>query len=349
MISTENFSKRLLGYNITDCEVRRKGFFYFVAREDYTQWTDWKDRGESPSEKSLYKRIITFIQDKEPGRQWGHGRLRGFSRITSGISNHPKEQFIAGSMNGQIYVLGGGDDEIENGVSDQLRGILTDFRNIGGALYVAGSGRVAGVRQGKNKWKWLTPDVPFDMSTEALSAGFDVIDGFSQQDVYAAGGKGDVWHCNGKVWRRVDFPSNVAIKAMCCGAGGRAYISGYEGLTFVGREDSWKPVKKREVIPLGFKDMVWYEDRVWCTNDSGVWWIINDEIVPADIPAFAKVSSGNLSARDGVLLLAGFFGAAYLENGQWNKIFNYGEMVERCKAEGLYEGALQARWHEFKD
>ncbi|WP_155274255.1 hypothetical protein [Pseudomonas chlororaphis] len=349
MISVENFSKRLLGYNITDCEVRRKGFFYFVAREDYTQWTDWKEQGESPSEKFLYKRIVTFIQDKEPERQWGHGRLRGFDRITCGISNHPKEQFVAGSMTGQIYVLGGGDDEIENGVSDQLRGILTDFRNIEGALHVAGSGRVAGVREGKNKWKWLASDVPFDMDTEALSAGFDAIDGFSRDDIYAAGGKGDVWHYNGEAWRRIDFPSNMTIEAVCCGADGRVYISGYEALTFVGRGDSWKPVKKKEIIPLGFKDMVWYEDRIWCTNDNGVWWIVNDEIVPANIPALAKVSSGNLSARDGVLLLAGFYGAAYLENGQWHQIFSYSEMVGRCKADGLYDGVLQARWHEFKD
>lgn len=349
MISNENFAKRILGYNITDCVVRRRDFFYFIAREDYTQWTDWKDQGDSPSEKSLYKRIITFIKNKEPERQWGHGRLRGFDRLTCGVSDHPKEQFIAGSMTGQIYVLGGGDDEIENGVSGNLRGILADFRNIDGDLYVAGSGRVAGVRQGKNSWKWLTPEIPFDMSTEALSAGFDVIDGFSRTDLYAAGGKGDVWHCDGTSWRRVDFPSNVTIEAMCCGADGRVYISGYEGLSFVGRGDTWKPIKRREIIPLGFKDLVWYEDRVWCTNDNGVWWIVNDEIVPADIPAFAKVSSGNLSVRDGVLLLAGFYGAAFLENGQWHEIFSYSEMVDRCKAEGLYDGALQARWHEFKD
>ena len=34
------------------------------------------------------------------------------------------------------------------------------------------------------------------------------------------------------------------------------------------------------------------------------------------------VYSGSLSARDGVLLLAGPNGAAFLENGQWTVIYN---------------------------
>ncbi|MDH4557274.1 hypothetical protein E8F11_19205 [Pseudomonas sp. BN417] len=349
MISTADFSKRLLGYNIVDCEVRRRDFFYFVAREDYTQWTDWKDKGDHPSERSLHKRVMSFVRSKEPTQQWGHCVLKGFSRLNSSVAFLPKEQLIVGSLSGQIFVLGAGDNEIQDEVKPDLRGSLRCLRTIDGSVYLAGSGRIVGVRRGKNDWQWLSRDTPYDKESELYSAGFGAIDGFFHDDIYSAGGDGDVWHYDGKSCRRVDFPSNVTSEAMCCGADGRVYISGYEGLTFVGRGDTWKPIKKREVIPLGFKDMVWYEDRVWCTNDNGVWWIINDEIVPADLPALAKVSSGNLSARDGVLLLAGFYGAAYLENGQWNQIFSYSEMVDRCKAEGLYDGVLQARWHEFKD
>ncbi len=30
--------------------------------------------------------------------------------------------------------------------------------------------------------------------------GFDDLDGFSEQDMYAVGGAGDVWHYNGEIW-----------------------------------------------------------------------------------------------------------------------------------------------------
>lgn len=206
-----------------------------------------------------------------------------------------------------------------------------------------------GIREGKDDWTWISTDLPYKKEDELFSAGFEALDGFSQDDLYAAGGKGDVWNFNGKQWRRIDFPSNLTIETLCCGGDGRVYISGYDGHTFVGRGDTWKKIESRELISLAFQDMIWYEDRIWCTNDYGVWWIVGDQLVKADIPAFARISAGHLSTRDGVLLLAGFYGAAFLEQGQWHKIFSYNEMVDRCKAEGLYDGVLQARWHEFKD
>lgn len=89
-ISTSVFSKKLLGYRITDCAVRRKDFFYLVAREDNIQWTDWADEGSCPREEALQKRIITFMKEKPSESQWGHGWLNGFSRLTCEVSNIPK-------------------------------------------------------------------------------------------------------------------------------------------------------------------------------------------------------------------------------------------------------------------
>ena len=95
--------------------------------------------------------------------------------------------------------------------------------------------------------------------------------------------------------------------------------------------------------------MLWYQDRVWCTSEYGVWWIQDDKVVPADIPGSAKICAGNLSARDGVLMLAGFNGVAMLENGEWNTLFRYHDMVEQCEELGIYESNLKARAHEFKN
>lgn len=348
MISVKEFSQRFLGFRVSDCEVRNREFFYFIAREDYTQWTDWEEQGSYPAEESLLKRVIS-IKRSTDSSQWGNATLQGYSRLMAGVAWSPKEQLIVGSLDGKIYIVGGGEIGAQDSIGERLPGALCRFSTIQDELYLAGSGRCAAKRTGKNQWKWLSHDIPYDRSRERTTAGFRAIDGFSSQDIYAAGGEGDVWHYNGSAWRRVDFPSNVFLETVCCGGDGRVYISGYEGHTFVGQGDTWKKVSTREDISLAFQDMVWYEDRVWCTNDYGVWWIVGDQLMKADIPAFARISAGHLSTRDGVLLLAGFYGAAFIENGQWHKIFNYGEMVDRCKAEGLYDGVLQARWHEFKD
>ena len=348
-METINFSKELLGFNIVDCVVRSRDKFYFLARENYTQWTDWKDVGRYPDDTALELRVISYFSSKPIGSQWGHAILNGFDLASAAVAINPKEQLVVSSISGQLYAVGSGEAGMEDSISSQSRGGIFRLKTVSDTLYAVGGMRTFGFREQKNQWHWHNKNIPLTEEDESGWPGFRDLDGFSKADIYAVGGYGDVWSFNGHAWRQVDFPSNLFIKTVCCGGDGRVYISGYEGQTFVGRGDIWKKVASKELITLAFKDMVWYEDRVWCANDSGVWWIINDEIVCADIPAFAKVSSGHLSARDGVLLLGGFYGAAFLENGQWHEIFSYDEMVDRCKAEGLYDGVLQARWHEFKD
>ncbi|MCY1291642.1 hypothetical protein D9M70_408390 [compost metagenome] len=349
MIDTRAFSEDFLGYNIVDCEVRSRDIFYFVAREDCTQWTDWEDSGSYPHDTALTLRVITNFMSKPKDSQWGHAILNGFNISTIGISKKPKEQLFLVSISGQTYAIGSGEAGMEENIRTQIRGGVFKLKTISDILYATGGGRTIGFRENKNQWHWYNKNIPLTERDKSESPGFRDLDGFSKDDMYAVGGDGDVWQLNGTIWRRADFPSNLFLETVCCGADGRVYISGYEGHTFVGRGDAWKKVKSKELISLAFKDMVWYEDRVWCTNDYGVWWIVGDQLVKANIPAFAQISAGHLSARDGVLLLAGFYGAAYLENGQWHQIFSYSEMVDRCKAEGLYDGVLQSRWHEFKD
>ncbi|MCV4592615.1 hypothetical protein OFC51_26410, partial [Escherichia coli] len=65
------------------------------------------------------------------------------------------------------------------------------------------------------------------------------VDGFSENDIYAAGGKGDVWNFDGDEWRQIHFPSNMLIESICCGQDGYVYIGAQSGTVFKGRKDQW--------------------------------------------------------------------------------------------------------------
>jgi len=152
-------------------------------------------------------------------------------------------------------------------------------------------------------------------------AGFNDIDGFSANDIYCVGGKGDVWHFNGKAWTQIHFSSNIDLSSVCCAGDSQVYISGYGGTTFKGRGQKWKQIFKGEMA-MPFKRMEWFENKVWCTSDYGLWTLENDKLVePAEVTDEIKVCSGYMSTRDGVLLIAGPGGAAYKEAGVWHKIF----------------------------
>lgn len=93
------------------------------------------------------------------------------------------------------------------------------------------------------------------------------------------------------------------------------------GTVYRDRGDDWTLLYDG-MMTIPFKDMVWYQDRVWCTSDYGLWTITNGNLQEAPVEAGVKICFGYLSARDGVLLVAGHGGAAFCEDGEWKVIFH---------------------------
>jgi hypothetical protein len=332
MISNEDFKKNILGFNVISCVVRRKDFFYFLLREDYTQSGKWVEQSDPPDEKSLRKRIVPFIRSKAPAQQWSAVTLTGQELTVGGVSFVEPEQFVSMDADGRVYAVGSGSSGLEGHVDPDNtglhRGSTTRLRTISDRLYVCATGRTVGRREGIGKWQWFTKDIAYEYKKDREIAGFEDMDGYSEQDIYFVGRGGDVWTFDSVNWRKRAFPSNISLRTVCCTPESSVYVSGYEGETYRGAGDAWKQIAKPE-LSIPFKDMVWYEDRVWCTNDYGLWWIKGDKLEMADVPSEIKVCSGNLSTRDGVLLLAGYYGAAVREDGEWKVIFNYNEMAKK--------------------
>ncbi len=67
MISIEEYKKHFAGFNIIDCVVRKKDFYYFLAREDYTKSDSWDEGMDAPDETDLKKRVIPFQPYKPEG------------------------------------------------------------------------------------------------------------------------------------------------------------------------------------------------------------------------------------------------------------------------------------------
>ena len=92
-------------------------------------------------------------------------------------------------------------------------------------------------------------------------------------------------------------------------------------MVWKGRRDEWRLIHRGHMA-LPFRDMVWYRDRVYCTSDYGLWEIVDDRVREAAVPDAIRVCSGNLDVADGVMLLAGIHGAAYLDGERWTPIFD---------------------------
>lgn len=136
-----------------------------------------------------------------------------------------------------------------------------------------------------------------------------------------------IWHFNGDAWHQCAFPTNWGLSAVCCAGDGQVYVCAGAGSVYRGSGDRWKLIHAGDYT-LPFKDMVWYEGKVWCTSDYGLWTIEDETLTEADVPSGVKVCSGNLATRDGVLLVAGYGGAAFKRDGEWTVIFHDHELRE---------------------
>jgi hypothetical protein len=331
-MNKEEHEKRLAGYYTLDCSVRDKNIFYFVLYEDYTKWSESKwdpDSDDGPADENVPKRVLMWMRHEPEGKQWSHANLRGIPMMFGETCTKPKPQFVgvAGSI---VYSVGSGERGFEKNIPtfDQggpFRNITCKSRRIDGWLYVCGGDNSLGKRVANSQWQSFTKGMPNPKNLDNILRD---VDGFSESDIYIVGTKGSVYHFDGKKGRKTTLPTDMDFQSLCCAGDGFVYISGLHGATWKGRGDQWQCLYQghREADPLpgmslGFKDMVWYQDRVWCTSDYGLWIIKDDKLEAADVPRFVLGCAGNLSAADGVLLLAGHGGAAFLENGQWQAIY----------------------------
>ncbi len=124
-------------------------------------------------------------------------------------------------------------------------------------------------RKGNNDWKGFTSSILDPERDYNLFNMFNDIDGFNENDICCVGNDEQIYYFNGKLWQKIDFPSNCDLEIVYCAGDGYVYASGKKGLTFKVRGNHWKTINNIS-IQLPFKDIVWHEECVWCTNDYGV-------------------------------------------------------------------------------
>ncbi len=315
LLNLEQYKKHFQGFGLRDCVVRAKTFLYFSL------FQDWDDDQPRPFDEELETRTVALLLHKD--EKWSHSELTGFGRLMCGATSFPQSKFVSVDSSGQVYALGGGSAEVEQNIpggagKGPSRGAVTRLKQIDGWLYGCDNSRSLFKRVDRNQWIEIGPLPP-------TKKGRSDFDAFSETDIYAAGGRGDVWHYDGTAWCRIPFPSKMWIESVCCGQDGYVYIGAQSGSVFQGRGDVWKLIHEGD-ISLPFKDMVWFGDRVYATNDYGLWEIKDGIVKPSEAPIEITNCSGNLSVGDDVMLLAGHYGAALHDGTGWTRLFSIIEL-----------------------
>jgi len=177
------------------------------------------------------------------------------------------------------------------------RGQFRELRIIDGHVYATGMGRQVYRRNTDGKWERVDEGVVAQKGVIAVS-GFNSIDGVNENDVWAAGFLGEIWHYNGKEWKqhesgtKLNFYKVVAVQpnlVFCVGQKGQ--VLRYDG-------NGWQVLLSDAAIG-DLWDAAWFNNALYVVSEKSLYRLQNDSL--EQVPAEGVNSFGHLHTNEGVL------------------------------------------------
>lgn len=304
-------------WHITDCAVRDRNIIYLCLREDIPD-----EKASLMWDHDISTRLMVLYLDT-PDDPYGEQTLNGFNKPRCGVSRKPLSQglIVARNNDGDVWSMGGGSDGAIEKIAPGQVPMTWRIKCINDYAYSVGDRRKIYKRTDIGRWEQFADLPRGDGNIEDY--GFNDMDAFSESDMYAVGGKGDVWHFDGKRWAQQGFPGHAQLATVTCAGDGHVYISGEGGSLWRGKGSSWESVYKGASSIL-WNDVLWFEGKLWLASDYQFRiWDGQKMISPTyDGRPDGKIVPicGHMDAYDGLLVVAGPEVVMAYQDGQWRTL-----------------------------
>lgn len=260
-----------------------------------------------------------FVQWEPEG--WGDGGQQRWLTVGACIVHSPRTQLLAVGEQGQALLLGSGDRHEETiGAgkrSPKHRGPLRSVRTIGDAAYAVGMDRQVYRRCGENDWREVRGAPP--SAKRGHVAGFNAIDGFGENELYAVGWDGEIWRGDARAWKQCDSPTGAVLTDVCCGGDGVVYACGRNGLLVrAGDARRW------ELINTGTEDDLWsvvfFEGKLYAASFGNVFVLEGKRLRPMNFGKHEPKTCGRLTSGAGMLWSIGAKDVLSFDGKKWSRI-----------------------------
>ena len=312
-LKQEIWEKSVAGWLITDCAVRDKNIVYLCLRKDIPE-----EEASRLFDHDIPSKLFGIYLHL-PDNQYGAQQLESFNKPRCGVSQKPIAQgmLAARNVDGDVFAMGGGRNGALEQIHPQGHPITMRIKCINGYAYSVGAGR--SIYKRVDIGKWVKIDEGFPTGDATSSHGFNDMDAFSETDMYAVGGHGDIWHYNGKRWQRMGFPTNMQLGTVTCAGDGNVYVTGEAGHIWVGRESTWKRVYTGDSTLL-WNDALWFENKLWLASDYQLRQWNGKEMQKVEHQGKQIHTSGHMDARDGLLVIASPSEVRAYDGKEWRLI-----------------------------
>jgi hypothetical protein len=202
------------------------------------------------------------------------------------------------------------------------RGPMCDLRWIGGHLYAAGMNRQVYRREGPGRWSRADAGTVQPLGSMTV-AGFNAIDGLSEDDFYGVGFEGEIWRRQAGRWRQLDSPTNVVLTRVRAVKPDLAYAVGQRGVLLRGCGDAWEVVD-HGMTEEDFWGLEWFQEKVYMSSTKAVYRLKSDEeldlLDTVDMRLGRNRTCYDLHANDDVLWSVGPKHLSWTDGTRWNDV-----------------------------
>jgi len=294
-------------YSFNTGAIRRRDFGYLAASAD------------AHIKKRVARSVIMACSKGKFGPAELADRCVGVA-----VARHPIEQGVFVGEAGNVFAMGSNDQHAEvigaGKSSPKIRGPLRCARAIEGKVYAAGMDRQVYVRQDRDEWIALDHGARRRKGDKAV-IGFEGIDGFRADALYAVGWNGEIWRFGGKRWSRVGSPTDRVLTNVCCAGDGNVYACGRDGVLVRGRGGEDEDC--RIIAPKTKEDLwglAWYRDRLYVASLRAVYTLDGDALKVVDFGADVPATCHHLAAGDGKLWSIGPKDVMEFDGKKWCRI-----------------------------
>jgi len=261
--------------------------------------------------------------------EWDGGVWRGsnlapvkWTTVGATVVNVPSQQALFLGYWGEVLCLGSGDvheEKIQSALgSPAERGPMRGIRSIDGKAYAVGMYRQVYRRDSSNVWTCIDQAVR-PQAQEGRVVSFETIDGFSAQEIYAAGRQGEIWGSDGRDWNKFDSPTNLILTNICCAGNETAYICGQRGTLVRGRYDRWEIIEQ-SVTEEDFWGIAWYDGKLYLSTMRFVYTLEDGNLKQVEFGGDVPETCFHLSAADGVLWSIGAKDVFSYDGSKWTRV-----------------------------
>lgn len=327
MLDINSWDKYVRGFTIQSATLSSTTRFWFVL----TEITDSPHRDYLPNIRFLSVDLKKTIESRFHIYDVNH-----FNFTTIAFHNKPQPEVVAVDSYGNVYSYDTNGDREEEPIRTELAdtellGVITRIVQINNQLFATALDRRIFLRCGRNTWTEITNKrggIPYALQSlqgkSGITLGFNDISAFSDNDIYAIGGQGDIWHFDGSLWKQCPFPTNELLATVCCAGDGNVYITGNMGSVWKGRKDKWKHLLDGK-FSTSFKSSEWFAGKLWCGSDYGLWVLEDDHLIPPEnMPTNVQNACGliSISPDRGYMLTTGPHGASVFDGKKWELLFS---------------------------